>query len=96
MIAFVRPRLDPQRGGGVGVLEIGSTAQREYTNHDINFLSSIANIAAAAVDKMKRDAALDCDDRLQDVMEEQRSSSEAANFEPDEVRRRRSWDRCRE
>ena len=79
-----------------GVLEIGCTAQREYADHDIDFLSSIANIAAAAVDKMKRDAALRvADDRLQDVIEEQRSSSEAANLS-----RMRSdggdWDRCRE
>ena len=79
-----------------GVLEIGSTAQREYADHDIDFLSSIANIAAAAVDKMERDAALRvADDRSQDVIEEQRSSSEAANLS-----RMRSdggdWDRCRE
>ena len=73
-----------------GVLEIGATAQRDYADHDIDFLSSIANIAAAAVDKMKRDAALRvADDRFQDVIEDQRSSSEAASVLPDKVRRSR-------
>ena len=42
------------------------------SDHDIEFLSSIANIAAAAVDTMKRDAALRvAADRLQDVIEDQ-------------------------
>ena len=55
-----------------GVLEIGSTAQRTYDHHDTEFLSSVANIAAAAVDTMKRDAALRvAADRLQDVIDDQ-------------------------
>jgi hypothetical protein len=73
-----------------GVLEIASTAQHDYGDDDIEFLSSIANIAAAAVDATKRDTALRvAADRLQDVIEDQRSSSEAANVLPDVVRRSR-------
>ena len=68
-----------------GVLEIASTAQRDYDDHDIEFLSSIANIAAAAVDTMKRDAALRvAADRLQDVIEDQRTFNKTEILLPDE------------
>ena len=64
-----------------GVLEIGSTAQRTYDHHDTEFLSSVANIAAAAVDTMKRDAALRvAADRLQDVIDDQGRISETKNL----------------
>ena len=68
-----------------GVLEIASTAQRDYDDHDIEFLSSIANIAAAAVDTMKRDIALRvATDRLQDVIKDQRTFNNTEILSPDE------------
>ena len=68
-----------------GVLEIASTAQRNHDGHDIEFLTSIANIAAAAVDTIKRDVALRvAADRLQDVIEDQRTLSKAEISLPDE------------
>ena len=68
-----------------GVLEIASTAQRDYGDHDIEFLSSIANIAAAAVDTMKRDTALRvAADRLQDVIADQRTFTKTQILLPDE------------
>jgi DNA-binding response OmpR family regulator len=68
-----------------GVLEIGSTGPRIYDTHDVEFLSSVANIAAAAVDTMKRDSALRvAADRLQEVVDDQRSFREAKNLLPSE------------
>ena len=56
-----------------------------YDDHDIEFLSSMANIAAAAVDTMKRDAALRvAADRLQDVIDDQRTFREAKDLLPSE------------
>ena len=56
-----------------------------YDDHDIEFLSSIANIAAAAVDTMKRDVALRvAADRLQDVIEDQGRINESKTLLPDE------------
>ena len=68
-----------------GVLVIGSTAQRSYDHHDIEFMSSIANITASAVDTMKRDAALRvAADRLQDVIDDQGRINESKNLVLDE------------
>jgi two-component sensor histidine kinase/DNA-binding response OmpR family regulator len=68
-----------------GVLAIGSTAQRSYDHHDIEFMSSIANITASAVDTMKRDAALRvAADRLQDVIDDQGRINESRNLVLDE------------
>ena len=68
-----------------GVLAIGSTAQRSYDHHDIEFMSSIANITASAVDTMKRDAALRvAADRLQDVIDDQGRINESKNLVLDE------------
>jgi two-component system response regulator FixJ len=72
-----------------GVLEIASTAQRNHNGHDIVFLSSIANIAAAAVDTMKRDVALRvATDRLQDAIEDQRTVNRTEILSPDKKVRR--------
>jgi two-component sensor histidine kinase/DNA-binding response OmpR family regulator len=68
-----------------GVLAIGSTAQHSYDHHDTEFMSSIANITASAVDTMKRDAALRvAADRLQDVIDDQGRVSESKNILLDE------------
>jgi CheY-like chemotaxis protein len=67
-----------------GVLEIADTAPRDFDENDIEFLTSIANIAAAAADTMKRDAALRAAfDRLQDLIEDHRSFEQTENLLPD-------------
>ena len=51
-----------------GVLEIDSTTQHNYDHYDIEFLTAIANIVAAAVDTTSRNAALRfANGRLQDM-----------------------------
>ncbi len=68
-----------------GVLEIGSTTPRTYDRHDTEFLSTVANVAAAAVDTMKRDAALRvAADRLRDVLDDQGRISETKNLVADD------------
>ena len=68
-----------------GVLEIASTAQRDYDDDDIDFLSSIANIVAATIDTMKCDLALRvAADRLQDLIDDQRTLNETEPLLPDE------------
>ena len=52
-----------------------------YDHHDVEFLTSIANIAAAAVDTMKRDVALRvAADHLQDVIDDRQRLGEARNL----------------
>ena len=64
-----------------GVLEIGSAARHNYDHHDVEFLTSIANIAAAAVSTMKRDVALRvAADHLQDVIDDRQRLGEARNL----------------
>jgi two-component sensor histidine kinase len=68
-----------------GVLEIGCTAHRTYDHNDTEFLSTVANVAAAAVDMMKRDAALRAAaDRLRDVLDDQGRISETKNLAADD------------
>jgi two-component sensor histidine kinase/DNA-binding response OmpR family regulator len=68
-----------------GVLEIGTTAQRTFDHQDTEFVSTVANVAAAAVDTMKRDAALRVAAyRLRDALDDQGRISETKNLVADD------------
>ena len=68
-----------------GVLEIGSAVRHSYDHHDVEFLTSVANIAAAAVGTMKRDVALRAAaDRLLDVIDDRQRLRESRNLLLDE------------
>jgi two-component sensor histidine kinase/CheY-like chemotaxis protein len=77
-----------KEGKPYGVLEIDSPVQRDYDNHDINFLTSFANVLAEAVNTAKRNVVLQSAvDQMKDMVEDKDRLLAAKNLLLDEKNR---------
>lgn len=77
-----------KEGKPYGVLEIDSPTQRDFDQHDINFLTGFANVLAEAVNTSKRNAVLQSTaDRMKDMVADRDRLLAAKNLILDEKNR---------